>query len=640
MKRSGLRRRIFIYFFLLIVFLMFSVFIVLERNNREIILNEGKKRAISNALYLAALSKAPLLMYDYTKLEQNVVEVAKEPDVVYAMILDSDGKVLAHSSRTDLLGTRLKDRISINSITTNTKLVQEYRDKKTGDVIWDISTPIYEQNVKWGVVRIGFSKNSLEHEIAQNRKNLIILALIAIIFAGGIATLLADKITYPIKELSEATLLVSKGDLNRKINIKTGDELEELADTFNHMIDELKKNRTKQKNLIKQLKDKNIKLEEEIKARKQLEKEIIKIERLSALGEMASGVVHDFNNILNVILGRSELLMAKLNEKSVIDELNIIKKAALDGAETVRRIQNFSKINVDESNFEAVDINKIIDDSVVYVDTKLRREIKNKGIQIKIVKNYGDLPEILAEQSELREVFTNLLLNAIDAMPYGGTIKIITSREKDSISIKISDTGIGMSEEVAEKIFEPFFTTKGSKGTGLGLSICYGIIKRHKGNIFVKSKIGVGTTFTILLPLRTTEEFITIESENHQTTRHLKEVLVIDKDKTIRDLICDVLTQIGHEVTGVEDINNEDINNSVVNKDYELIIVNMEDENNIRDKIEKLKNMFPETNIVLILNNNNGISRNIAKKYGIEFILTKPFRIKELEEILLKLSRI
>jgi len=234
---------------LLIVLLMGGVFVVVEKNNRSVILMEGQKRGLSNALYLAALSTAPLLMYDFTKLEQNVDVVAKEPDVVYAMILDRQGNVIAHSSRDDLLGKPLTDSISRAAAASSSQLIQDYRDPSSGTEMWDIAYPIFQgTGNKWGTVRIGFSKRFLKAEIASNRRNLVILALVAVLLAVGIATLLAERITDPIRKLVDGVLSITRGDLGREISIGTRDEIEDLSRTFNSMTRELAKNRESKRN--------------------------------------------------------------------------------------------------------------------------------------------------------------------------------------------------------------------------------------------------------------------------------------------------------------------------------------------------------------------------------------------------------
>ncbi|NIQ17346.1 MAG: HAMP domain-containing protein, partial [Candidatus Aenigmarchaeota archaeon] len=234
-------------------------------------------------------------------------------------------------------------------------------------------------HVKWGFVRIGFSKGKLKAEIARHRSNLVILALVAVLLAGVAATLLAERISGPLRKLTQSALAISKGDLQQEISLHTGDEIEELAETFNKMTGELKLNRDEQKKLIQKLSENNRLLKQEIATREQLEEELIKVERLSALGEMSGGVAHDFNNILGAVLGRAQLLLEKVDDPKIREGIEIIEKAALDGAETVRRIQEFTRVRSDSSAFVLMDINQVISDSVEFTRTRWKEEAEAWG---------------------------------------------------------------------------------------------------------------------------------------------------------------------------------------------------------------------------------------------------------------------
>jgi len=634
LRGGGLKRRLFISMILIITMLMVGVFIIVENNSKKMILSQGKKRAISSALYLAALSKAPFLMYDYTKLEQNVGEIAKEPEIVYAIILDREGRVVAHSARDDLIGRRLLDPISKRAMVANSTFVQEYLYRESEDKIWDVSYPIFIQNTKWGVVRIGFSKDYLIKQITQNRKDLLIIGLVAIIFAGLIANLLSDRITVPLQKLSHIAVLISKGDLKQKIDIKTGDEIEDLSKAFNHMVYELNKQREKQKKLIEELKQRNQQLKDEIAARKQLEEEIIKMERLRALGQMSGGVAHDFNNILGAILGRAQLILEKSKNPDINRDIKIIEKAAFDGAETVRRIQEFSRIRVDDTQFVPMNIDEIIEDSIEFTRTKWKNEAIMNGANISVNhKSKGNF-QVLGEPTGLREVFTNLIINAVDAMPHGGSINILTKRVGSRVIISVKDTGIGMSKEVMKRTFDPFFTTKGSKGNGLGLSICYGIVNRHNGTIEVESEEGVGTTFTISLPLIEPEEK-KMENVKYSVDISHTTVLIIDDDDTIRSLISDVLKQSGCKVitadTGKKGIDTFDPGCC----DIVLTDLGLDDISGW-EVVKEIKAVSPDTPVIIITGWGGQLSKDELNEYGVDFVIPKPFRINELKNYINK----
>lgn len=629
---GGLRRRFLSYMILLIVILMSVVFIVVEKNSRAVILSEGKKRGLSNAMYLAALSTAPLLMYDYTKLEQNVDEVAKEPDVVYALILDKNGSVIAHSERDDLIGRVVDDPLSRKAVASSTQLIQEFSHPETGEEIWDIAYSIFQQqDVKWGMVRIGFSTKILRAEIARNRRDLIILSLIAILFAGLAATLLAEKISGPIRKLSNGALSISRGDLNQEISIHTGDEIEELSKTFNRMIRELAKNRDRQKKLIHQLSNKNKLLRQEIKTREQLEEEIIKVERLRALGEMSGGVAHDFNNILGAILGRAQLLLEKVGNPRIRNSIQIIEKAALDGAETVRRIQEFTRVRVDSRSFIQMDINEVVKDAIEFTRTRWKNEAQAWGVSIEVQKEFGDILTMMGDPSGLREVFTNLIINAVDAMPGGGIIRILTFSDGEMAVVTVADTGVGMSAEVQKRTFDPFFTTKGRQGNGLGLSICYGIISRHRGKIILESREGEGSTFTIRLPMNLpgSEGPLPHPVEVGVTPAR---ILVIDDDKVMRAVLTDILIQSGCRVDeagggkeGLELFSSEE---------YDIVLSDLGMEGMSGWEVARMiKERSPLTPVALITGWGTQLDEEKTRIRGVDFVVSKPFRIEELKEL-------
>ncbi len=224
-------------------------------------------------------------------------------------------------------------------------------------------------------------------------------------------------------------------------------------------------------------------------------------ERLRALGEMASGVAHDFNNMLGVILGRTELLIGRLGpeERAARADLQVIRQAALDGAETVKRLQVFSGVARSPQQGVA-DVARVLRDAVELTRARWKDAARRRGVAIEMVVEAGECPPVAASPPELREVLVNMIFNAVDAMPHGGRITLRSWARGERVLISVSDTGVGMTEAVRSKIFEPFFTTKGARGSGLGLSASYGIISRLGGSISVDSAPYQGTTFTIELP--------------------------------------------------------------------------------------------------------------------------------------------
>jgi len=280
---------------------------------------------------------------------------------------------------------------------------------------------------------------------------------------------------------------------------------------------------------------------------------LVKTERLRALGEMASGVAHDFNNLLAVILGRVQLLLLRITDPELRRGLAVIERAAEDAAHTVRRIQEFTRTRQTRA-FEPVDLRQVVREAVELTEGRWKDAAQVRGVSYQIVTDLAEVPAVAGEAGELREVLTNLLLNAFDAMPDGGTLHLGVRATDSALVVVVRDTGSGMPPDVRERVFEPFFTTKGPRSTGLGLSVAYGIIERHRGRIEAESTVGLGTTFTITLPvLGGALEERRGGGQRAPRSERAARVLVIDDERAVRDVLADILASVGHEAVVAED---------------------------------------------------------------------------------------
>jgi PAS domain S-box-containing protein len=233
---------------------------------------------------------------------------------------------------------------------------------------------------------------------------------------------------------------------------------------------------------------------------KQLRERLLQSEKLRALGEMAAGITHNFNNVLTAILGQTRLLVHHPEDVEAVKKgVVVIGKAAEDGVTTVQRIQKFAR-GAATSEFTLTNLNQIVKEALEATQPIWRDQARREGRPIEVVIDLGTISLVHGRSSELREVLVNMILNAVGAMPEGGTLTLCTQQGKGSVCVEVSDTGTGMTDEVRHRIFDPFFTTKGAKGTGLGLSVSYMLIKSHNGEIDVRSEPGRGTTFSIKLP--------------------------------------------------------------------------------------------------------------------------------------------
>jgi signal transduction histidine kinase/ActR/RegA family two-component response regulator len=294
-----------------------------------------------------------------------------------------------------------------------------------------------------------------------------------------------------------------------------------------------------------------------ISEQERIREQYAQIEKLSALGELASGVAHDFNNTLAGILGRAQLLLTTREPDKIEAGLQLIIKTAKDGAKTIKRIQDFARQRRDH-DFQPVSVDQLLLDVREITRPRWKSRAESEGVHIALELQLGsDEARVMGDESELREVLVNMVFNAVDAMPQGGTITLSTRETKGAIEISAADTGAGMSEEVRSRVFDPFFTTKGKTGMGLGLAVSYGIIRRHEGTVEVQSEAGRGTTFRIMLPAAKPSAksaaatasdapaALTLVPREPGRTR----ILVVDDEDHVRDLLRDILESEGYQVS-------------------------------------------------------------------------------------------
>jgi|SRR5215831_1638183 len=228
--------------------------------------------------------------------------------------------------------------------------------------------------------------------------------------------------------------------------------------------------------------------------------QFLEIQTMALMGELATGVAHDFNNSLAGILGRAQLLLDTDDPEKIKAGLNIIIKTAKDGAHTVKRIQDFGRQR-HYRKFQLVDVRELLADVAEITRPRWQDTAEANNIQIHIQISYSNNVLVFGDESELREVLINLVFNAIDAMPDGGELLLSGHRTKTAIEISVSDTGTGMATQTRHRVFDPFFSTKEHLGLGLGLSVSADIIRRHNGTVEVESQLNLGSTFRIRLPL-------------------------------------------------------------------------------------------------------------------------------------------
>jgi GAF domain-containing protein/CheY-like chemotaxis protein len=277
--------------------------------------------------------------------------------------------------------------------------------------------------------------------------------------------------------------------------------------------------------------------------------QLVRSETLRAIGEVASGAAHHLNNLLGIIVGRTELLLRRLATSDYCKSLQTVNRAALDAAEVVRRIRSFSRAHTTPL-LESLNLNQLVQEIVELTRPRWFDQAQRQGLRIDVTAELGDIPPIAGEAAALREVLMNLVLNAIDALPAGGRVTLRTWRDAGGVTCAVADTGIGMSAEVQRRALEPFFTTKGPKSTGLGLSVNYGIIGAHGGTMAIDSTPGRGTIVSFTLPPASGTEAPRSASPAAVPRTPLR-ILIIDDDLPIREVIADILREDGHQVEEV-----------------------------------------------------------------------------------------
>ena len=288
------------------------------------------------------------------------------------------------------------------------------------------------------------------------------------------------------------------------------------------------------------------------------QEQAVQTAKLGALGQMAGGVAHDFNNLLAAILGRAELLQRRTTDPVILQGLKVIQGAALDGAETVRRILGFARAKGPEQ-VEPVELGLLLEQVVEIARPRWKDEAQARGALITVTLALEPVAPVRGNAAELREVFLNLLLNAVDAMPNGGTatlgVRPIASGNgngdsDEAVECFVQDTGVGMSAEVRQRAFDPFFTTKGVRGTGLGLSVVYGIVSRHGGRVRIDSRENAGTVVTMQLPVfkgRSVEP----PPETGPVDIGSARILVVDDEEELANMLADILRLVGGHVPEV-----------------------------------------------------------------------------------------
>ncbi|GAA0731339.1 hypothetical protein GCM10008905_33520 [Clostridium malenominatum] len=363
----------------------------------------------------------------------------------------------------------------------------------------------------------------------------------------------------------------------------------------------------------------------------ELQNKLIESEKLRAMGEMAAGIAHDINNVLTPIVGSVQLLKDnKIEDKNIVKHLKIIEICAYDGMNIANKVNMFTRKNI-KNKTEVFYIDDILTDAIDLTRSKWLTESNLNGIFIDVSFDLKSKSKVKGNATELREVFVNIIRNAIDSIKDEGKIEIITEEIGNTVFIKIRDNGIGMNEEILKRLFEPFFTTKGNKGSGLGLSLSYKIIQNHGGEIKIDSKENMGTCFNINLPICNEAEVE--KKSNEEAINFDGNMLIIDDQNQIRNVISDMIKSIID--CRIKSCDNDNIEEELKRRKYDIIICDysMPGMNGIQ-VAQIAKKLNKKVYFCLMTGWFGGLE--VDRNENVDLVLSKPIDKEKLKEIFIK----
>jgi signal transduction histidine kinase len=353
--------------------------------------------------------------------------------------------------------------------------------------------------------------------------------------------------------------------------------------------------------------------------------------RMETLGRMTMGMAHDFNNLLGGILGHVELWRHEGHQSSE-EHLDTIEQAARDGAELIGKIQRYIRQEA-RSTFEHIDLTALVSECISFTKPYWFNEPRRQGIDIDVQSTLGELPSIEGSAPELRDVFVNLILNAVYALNAGGSISFSGHSEAGSVYVLVTDTGTGMSSEVQKHVFEPLYSTKGERGTGMGLAVAAGIMREHGGAISVSSALGKGTTFTLSFPIQANIEETKPDPVPTSKTAESRSVLVVDDEEMVLNVISRLLSIRGHNVTKAS--SGQEALTYFDKSSFDIVITDQGmPEMSGRELAFQIRKEQPDLPIILL----TGDTDLSVDSQTINQVMTKPFRIDAVEAAIVALT--
>ena len=472
--RIGLRAKLMALTGFLLSLVVLLIILLLSRKIKHVIVDESHSRGVAIAQLFGATNVNHLKSYHLLPIQQNAMLAKKENQLGYLIVYDKEGRIVAHTDDAGAILTFPSDQDANTLLSTGRAIFRERASfpsqTNAGERYFEIFLPITapESAKRWGTVQLGISSFPLERLLHETQVHIIFLGVLCLALGLIGAASLAARITTPILKLAKGSLQAAQGDLTVRIEVKSGDEIETLAENFNYMIGQIQAHQ---------------------EAR-------VKAEKAAAIGNLVNTIVHDCRTPLTVIKGFASFLNESDTPPQNLKECLQLIQCEVERLERmVDEILDFPLAGTSSLKLERVNLDEFVAECCVEIHALLQRS------QVSLARDLKANVPVMLDKNQMRRAVLNLVGNAQEAIKGAGIIRISTEVTDSRSILRVADNGQGIPLELQPKLFEPFFTHGKTRGHGLGMSITKRIVEEHSGSISFESVPGRGTVFTIAIPV-------------------------------------------------------------------------------------------------------------------------------------------